>query len=150
MVGKQSGREIRPFETETGEELLFLYPGMRKQDEVFDYEHAQNRLQTWIYRLLGWLAMFLGYNCVSNLLDIIGMYILRLPPMKVGLVKLFCCSGRYPSNPKSFGLGSDIVTIFICIIHIFTIHWDWMATLQTRHWIRFAHHVSISISLGSL
>ena len=83
MVGKQSGREIRPFETETGEELLFLYPGMRKQDEVFDYEHAQNRLQTWIYRLLGWLAMFLGYNCVSNLLDIIGMYLLRLPHMNI-------------------------------------------------------------------
>ena len=83
MVGKQSGREIRPFETETGEELLFLYPGMRKQDEVFDYEHAQNRLQTWIYRLLGWLAMFLGYNCVSNLLDIIGKYLLRLPPMNI-------------------------------------------------------------------
>ena len=75
VVGKQSGREIRPFETETGEELLFLYPGMRKPDEVFDYEHAQNRLQTWIYRLLGWFAMFLGFNCVSNLLDIIGKHL---------------------------------------------------------------------------
>ena len=72
VVGKQSGREIRPFETETGEELLFLYPGERKAQEVFHFEHAQNRLQTWIYRLVGWFLMFLGYNCLSSLLDLIG------------------------------------------------------------------------------
>ena len=27
VVGRQSGREIRPYATEAGEELLFLYPG---------------------------------------------------------------------------------------------------------------------------
>ena len=102
MVGKQSGREIRPFETETGEELLFLYPGMRKQDEVFDYEHAQNRLQTWIYRLLGWLAMFLGYNCVSNLLDIIGMYLLRLPPMNIFRKVKFLSKNSILTKPQHF------------------------------------------------
>lgn len=62
VVGKQSGREIRPFQTETGEELLFLYPGIRKTEEVFQFEHAQNRLQTWIFRLLGWFFMFLGMS----------------------------------------------------------------------------------------
>ena len=102
MVGKQSGREIRPFETETGEELLFLYPGMRKQDEVFDYEHAQNRLQTWIYRLLGWLAMFLGYNCVSNLLDIIGMYLLRLPPMNIFRKVKLLSKNSILTKPQTF------------------------------------------------
>ena len=74
VVGKQSGREIRPFETESGEELLFMYPGVRKSEEVFQYEHAQNRLQTWLYRLLGWFLMFLGFNCLSSLLDIIGKW----------------------------------------------------------------------------
>lgn len=72
VVGKQSGREIRPFETESGEELLFLHSGLRKPEEVFHHEHSQNRLQTWLYRLLSWFLMFLGYNCVSNILDIIG------------------------------------------------------------------------------
>ena len=91
MVGKQSGREIRPYLTQTGEELLFLYPGTRKPEEVFHFEHSQNRyvvsfsehfknkltkpfhrLQTWLLRLLGWFVMFLGFNCMSNLLDIIG------------------------------------------------------------------------------
>jgi len=71
VVGRQSGREIRPYTTESGEELLFLYPGERKPEEVFNFEHSQNRLQTWMYRLLGWFLMFLGYNCLSHLLDII-------------------------------------------------------------------------------
>merc|ERR1719221_1128094 len=71
VVGRQSGREIRPYATESGEELLFLYPGERKPEEVFNFEHSQNRLQTWLYRLLGWFLMFLGYNCLSNVLDII-------------------------------------------------------------------------------
>jgi len=71
VVGRQSGREIRPYATESGEELLFLYPGARKPEEVFNFEHSQNRLQTWLYRLLGWFLMFLGYNCLSNVLDII-------------------------------------------------------------------------------
>jgi len=71
IIGKQSGREIRAYETEIGEELLFLHPGIRKPEEVFHYEHSQNRLQTWVYRVLGWFLMFLGYNCISNLLDII-------------------------------------------------------------------------------
>lgn len=75
IVGKQSGREIRPFQTESGEELLFLYPGTRKPEEVFHYEHAQNRLQTWLYRLLGWFLMFLGFNCLANLLDILGKFL---------------------------------------------------------------------------
>ena len=71
-MGKQSGREIRPFETDSGEDLLFLHPGLRKPEEVFQYEHAQNRLETWMYRLFSWFVMFLGYNCLSPILDIIS------------------------------------------------------------------------------
>ena len=37
VVGRQSGREIRPYATESGEELLFLYPGARKPEEVFNF-----------------------------------------------------------------------------------------------------------------
>ena len=121
MVGKQSGREIRPFETETGEELLFLYPGMRKQDEVFDYEHAQNRLQTWIYRLLGWLAMFLGYNCVSNLLDIIGMYLLRLPHMNIFRKVKLLSKNSILTKPQPFYefFIKKIFDKFYCVIKVF-------------------------------
>ncbi len=72
VVARQSGRELRPYQTEIGEELLFLHHGLRKPEEIFNYEHAQNRLETWILRMAGWFLMFLGYNCLSTLLDIIS------------------------------------------------------------------------------
>ena len=70
-MGKQSGREIRPYQTETGDELLMLQKGFKTTDEVFHFEHAQNRLQTWVNRLMGWFATFLGFVCLSSMLDLI-------------------------------------------------------------------------------
>lgn len=71
VVGRQSGRELRPYKTETGEELLILHPGIRTKAEVFRSEHNTNRTNTWIYRLAGWFVSFLGFSCVSNLLEML-------------------------------------------------------------------------------
>ncbi|XP_023320761.1 transmembrane protein 43-like [Eurytemora carolleeae] len=71
VVGRQSGREIRPYTTESGEELLILHPGIRTAAEVFRSEHNTNRTTTWIYRLAGWFISFLGFSCVANLLEML-------------------------------------------------------------------------------
>lgn len=71
VVGKQSGREIRPFRTTSGEDLLILHPGIRTAQDVFRTEHFNNKTATWMYRLGGWLIMFLGFSCVSNLVDLL-------------------------------------------------------------------------------
>jgi len=71
VVGRQSGREIRPYRTESGEELLILHQGIRSAAEVFRTEHFNNKTSTWIYRLGGWMIMFLGLSCVSNLAEMI-------------------------------------------------------------------------------
>jgi len=71
VVGKQAGREIRPYQTETGEELLLLQPGVRGAGEVFQAEHNSNRTATWIYRLAGWFVTFLGLSCLSTVLEIL-------------------------------------------------------------------------------
>ena len=55
-VGRQAGREVRPYQTETGEELLLLHQGVRGAGEVFQTEHNNNRTATWIYRLAGWFG----------------------------------------------------------------------------------------------
>ena len=52
--------------------FFLLCLGFRKASEVFHAEHALNRIQLWLYRLLGWFVSFLGLNCVATLLDIIG------------------------------------------------------------------------------
>ena len=79
MVGKQYGREVKPYITEDGStELLFLHYGHRGPSEIFHTEHAQNKMQTWIYRMAGWFISFLGLNCIASILDIIGMYNLNI------------------------------------------------------------------------
>ena len=76
VVGKQSGREIKPYtaDTATGsqKELLFLYFGHRTAEDIFQSEHAQNRIKTWAVRLAAWLACFIGLNCISTILEMIG------------------------------------------------------------------------------
>lgn len=72
LVGKQSGREIRSYKTESGDELLLLHYGFRRAIDIFQHEHAQNRMSTWLYRAIGWFVSFLGYNCQSTVLEMMG------------------------------------------------------------------------------
>lgn len=72
VVGRQSGREIRPFYSESGsEELLFLYSGYRTAEDVFQSEHSQNRMKTWAFRIGAWFATFVGLNFIAHLLEMI-------------------------------------------------------------------------------
>jgi len=70
VVGRQAGREVRPYKTEGGEELLILQEGIRSPAEVFRTEQNNNRTQTWLYRLGGWLATFLGLTLLSQVLEL--------------------------------------------------------------------------------
>ena len=56
VVGRQSGREIRPYQTQAGQELLLLQAGARDPAQMFQSEHYSNRTTTWVYRLAGWLG----------------------------------------------------------------------------------------------
>jgi len=69
VVGRQSGREIRPYQTSGGENLLLLHSGTRPPAEIFQSEHHSNRTATWLYRLAGWLVSFIGLSCLSSLLE---------------------------------------------------------------------------------
>jgi len=71
VVGRQSGRELRSYSTEAGAELLILHPGIRSAHDVFRSEHNSNRTSTWIYRLAGWFISFLGFSCISSLVELL-------------------------------------------------------------------------------
>jgi len=70
VVGRQSGREVRPYTTEGGEVLAILQEGLRGPMEVFRTEQHTNRTTTWLYRLAGWLAVFLGLNLLGSVLSL--------------------------------------------------------------------------------
>jgi len=88
-VGRQSGREIRPYMTELGEELLILHPGVKTAADVFRTEHNNNRTATWIYRLGGWFLAFLGFSCMSLLLEtMMDQYPLARQMLAIGIAPI--------------------------------------------------------------
>jgi hypothetical protein len=68
----QDGKEIRPYQTFAGDEILMLRHGRLSLEEMFLEERAHNQWLTWVYRGLGWLLMFLGANCITDILRCIG------------------------------------------------------------------------------
>ena len=75
----QNGKEIQSYKTFSGNEILMLRNGRVAVEEMFLEEKARNQLLTWAFRGLGWLIMFLGSNCLKNILRLIGKY--NSPPL---------------------------------------------------------------------
>ncbi|PNF31646.1 Transmembrane protein 43 [Cryptotermes secundus] len=71
VVGMQVGKEIRPYQTFSGDEILMLRYGRLTVEEMFLEERVHNQWLTWALRGLGWLMMFLGANCLTNILHLI-------------------------------------------------------------------------------
>ena len=72
VVGMQDGKEIRPYKTLAGDEILMLRYGHMSIEEMFLEEQVRNQWLTWAYRGLGWFMMFLGANCLTDILRCIG------------------------------------------------------------------------------
>jgi hypothetical protein len=75
VVGMQVGKEIHPYQTFSGDEILMLRYGHMTVEEMFLEERVRNQWLTWAYRGLGWLMMFLGANCLTSVLLLIGKFI---------------------------------------------------------------------------
>jgi hypothetical protein len=72
VVGMQDGKEIRPYQTLAGGEILMLREGRLSVEEMFLEERAHNQWLTWAYRGLSWFMMFLAANCLTDILRCIG------------------------------------------------------------------------------
>jgi len=71
VVGRQAGREIRPYEVrETGAELLLLQPGVRAADEAFGHESQREGAQAAASRAAGWFLILIGLILLSVPLSI--------------------------------------------------------------------------------
>ncbi|GFG38593.1 hypothetical protein Cfor_01640 [Coptotermes formosanus] len=72
VVGMQDGKEIRPYQTLAGGEILMLREGRLSVEEMFLEERAHNQWLTWAYRGLSWFMMFLAANCLTDILRCIA------------------------------------------------------------------------------
>ncbi|XP_033745885.1 transmembrane protein 43-like [Pecten maximus] len=68
IVARQLGSELKSYSTVAGDNLEFLYPGAVSAKAIFSKEHAQNTVMTWALRFGGWLLMFVGFACLTNII----------------------------------------------------------------------------------
>jgi hypothetical protein len=68
----QVEKEIRPYQTFSGDKILMLRYGHMTVEEMFSEEEVCSVLLTWAFRGLGWLMMFLGATCLTASLRHIG------------------------------------------------------------------------------
>ncbi|KAK6177061.1 hypothetical protein SNE40_015241 [Patella caerulea] len=67
IIARQSGTYLTKYETEAGDDLEILYPGVLSAKEIFEREHVQNSMMTWAIRFGGWLIMFIGFGCLTSI-----------------------------------------------------------------------------------
>jgi hypothetical protein len=71
-IGRQSGSSIAPYQTRAGDRLLLAVPGEQPAAEMFKQAERDNMILTWIIRLGGVLAMWLGAFLVMRPLVVVA------------------------------------------------------------------------------
>jgi hypothetical protein len=66
VIAQQTGGTLRPYQTKAGDALEILAAGNSSAQAMFSAEQARNTRLTWILRLVGFLAMWIGLMMVAN------------------------------------------------------------------------------------
>jgi len=67
IIAKQNSGILTAFQTEAGDVLEMLYPGIKTAKEIFDSEHSANSMLTWVLRGVGWLLMFISLQMIMSI-----------------------------------------------------------------------------------
>jgi hypothetical protein len=72
VIGRQSGAGIESYQTRAGDRLLLAVPGDRPAVEMFKQAERDNMILTWVLRLVGVVAMWLGVYLVLRPLVVVA------------------------------------------------------------------------------
>lgn len=72
VIGAQMGEGFGPFATRAGDRLFLIEPGRVPAAAMFQQAEADNRMLTWILRLVGIVVMFLGWAIIFNPLKVLA------------------------------------------------------------------------------
>ncbi|XP_074645298.1 transmembrane protein 43-like [Tubulanus polymorphus] len=68
VIARQMGTNLLSYQTTIdGYDIELLYMGEHTPQEIFDKQLAHNTLVTWAFRFGGWLMMFIGFGCLTNI-----------------------------------------------------------------------------------
>lgn len=72
IVGRQAGSDFTQYQTKAGDALLMVRPGVRSAEEMFKAARDENRVLTWILRLIGAVVMFTGFAMILQPLVVVA------------------------------------------------------------------------------
>jgi Transmembrane protein 43 len=64
IVGRQSGSDFADYQTHAGDKLLIVKPGTKSAIEMFNTARSENKMWTWIIRIVGAAMMFVGFQLI--------------------------------------------------------------------------------------
>ena len=72
IVARQAGTGFAEYQTKAGDALLMVRPGTMSAADMFAAAQRENRIMTWLLRLAGVFAMFLGFMLILNPLVVVA------------------------------------------------------------------------------
>jgi hypothetical protein len=72
IIGRQTGSDFSQYQTKAGDRLLMVRPGARTADEMFKAARDENRILTWVLRLIGAVVMFIGFAMILQPLVVVA------------------------------------------------------------------------------
>ena len=72
IVGRQSGVDFAPYQTQAGDRLLMVKPGTISAADMFKEANREAAILTWVLRFIGALVMFVGFALMLNPLVVVA------------------------------------------------------------------------------
>lgn len=72
FIGRQAGTDLQEYQTKAGDALLLARAGLLAPEAMFAQAQAENRILTWILRLVGAIFMFVGFLLILRPLAVLG------------------------------------------------------------------------------
>jgi hypothetical protein len=72
LIGRQAGTDFGEYQTKAGDRLLMVRAGTLSATDMFKAAEAENRTLTWILRLVGVVAMFIGWMLMMRPLVVLA------------------------------------------------------------------------------
>lgn len=105
FVGRQSGNGIETYRASNGREFLLAQTGLRTTDEMFEKAQDDNASLTWLFRALGLLGMFIGFNLLFSPFKLLASFVPVLGSLVSGATGLIAAAATAILGPLVIALA---------------------------------------------
>lgn len=72
FIARQAGADLQEYQTKAGDALLLARSGNVAPEAMFAQAHAENRMITWLLRLVGTVFVFVGFTLILRPIAVLG------------------------------------------------------------------------------